>query len=394
MRTAHFVRTMVLFVFVASSPGGLVSAQSGANPLEVAAAIDQLGAYDYAARSAASRTVRRATPAIAAPALVKAVREHKDSFVRYRALVLLSGLGDSAVADTMMSVIADRNDRLRAVVYAWLARHPSASVVPALIEALAKESSEFVRPSLTRALAAHKDDERARAAVLPLITRGDDMFRAEVIQALGDFGGLRAKEAADAILAVAKLDGPLQDDAIIAVGKLGDRSVLESLAALQRTVSRERQSSIAAAICLLGLNCDTHRKYLVDTVKFSATTPNSLFLLRSTAGALAALAARGDQEAFAALFDAGGGAPESVREVVGLALGTAAVRNPSGLLQAVGARKDQNQAVELLRDAFDMLEEDFEEEQFYVTVRRAYWDAPEGSPARRTAEAIIQKLEF
>ena len=50
--------------------------------------------------------------------------------------------------------------------------------------------------------------------------------------------------------------------------------------------------------------------------------------------------------------------------------------------------------VELLRDAFDMLAEDFEEERFYVAVRQAYWAAPAGSARRRVAEALIQKLEF
>ena len=41
-----------------------------------------------------------------------------------------------------------------------------------------------------------------------------------------------------------------------------------------------------------------------------------------------------------------------------------------------------------------MLEEDFEEERFFVFVRRSYWQAPEGSAARKTADALIQKLEF
>ena len=38
-----------------------------------------------------------------------------------------------------------------------------------------------------------------------------------------------------------------------------------------------------------------------------------------------------------------------------------------------GAVSVGSAAVELLREAFDMLEEDFEEERFFVAVRRAYW---------------------
>jgi hypothetical protein len=63
-------------------------------------------------------------------------------------------------------------------------------------------------------------------------------------------------------------------------------------------------------------------------------------------------------------------------------------------LAAFEARPDRSAAVELLRDGFDMLEEDFAEERFYVTIRRAYWAAPEGSSTRATAQEIIQKLEF
>jgi hypothetical protein len=41
-----------------------------------------------------------------------------------------------------------------------------------------------------------------------------------------------------------------------------------------------------------------------------------------------------------------------------------------------------------------MLQEDLEEEHFFVTVRKEYWTAPEGSALRRLAEQLIAKLEF
>jgi hypothetical protein len=63
-------------------------------------------------------------------------------------------------------------------------------------------------------------------------------------------------------------------------------------------------------------------------------------------------------------------------------------------LQVLEPRRDLAAATELLREAFDMLEEDFEEERFFVTVRRAYWAAPAGSDSRRIAETLIQRLEF
>lgn len=368
-----------------------VSAPGAVPAEELSAAINRLGAFDFPTRLAASRVVRRTAAAQAVPALIAAAKAHADSYVRYRALVLLAGFGDPSTPDIMRSLMADPNDRLRAVAYAWFEHHPSPAVVPALIEALPREVSEFVRPSLTRALAAQQGDARAQTALLPLVTSGEDFFRGEVIVALGDY---RVTAARDAILSVAKLDGSLQEDAVLALGKLGDTGVLDALAALQRTVPHERQPSIAAALCQLGVNCDTQHKYLSETLRYAADTAGYQLLLRSTAHALGALATRGDQAALTVLFDAGIPASDASRAPIALAIGEAAVRDPAAMLRFLGERKDQAAAIELLRDAFDMLEEDFEEELFYVDVRRAYWAAAEGSAARQVAEAVIQKLEF
>jgi hypothetical protein len=71
-----------------------------------------------------------------------------------------------------------------------------------------------------------------------------------------------------------------------------------------------------------------------------------------------------------------------------------ALRNTPLALKVLGARRDVRDAALLLRDAFDMLEEDYEEERFFATVRRSYWQAAEGSPERKLADALIQVLEF
>src|SRR5204863_5585785 len=128
------------------------------------------------------------------------------------------------------------------------------------------EAGEFVRPALVRALAALGEDARVRQALLREVTRGQDFFRSAVIEALGDH---KAAYAFDAITGVAKLEGPLQDDAALALGKIGDQRALETLAALQRTAPRQTQPSIAAAICLLGINCSSHEHYLVEALTFS-----------------------------------------------------------------------------------------------------------------------------
>jgi hypothetical protein len=94
------------------------------------------------------------------------------------------------------------------------------------------------------------------------------------------------------------------------------------------------------------------------------------------------------------LIALGGPTYDPARAPIALAMGSLALRNPSLLLKVLEKEPLRGPAMELLRDAFDMLEEDFEEERFFATVRRAYWQAPAGSPARVAADSLIRGLEF
>ena len=371
-----------------------VAAQQAPAPHAAAlqAAVGRLGDFDHALRTEASRTLRRAPVETVVPLLSAAARKHGDEYVRYRALTLLSGFGGSEAAAAMTALRGDRNDRLRMVVYAWFEHHPDPAVLPALIEAFQKEDSEFVRPALTRALAAQAKDPRARDVLAPLVLKGADFFRGAVIEALGEYGGTFA--IAD-IASVSELEGPLQDDAITALGRLGDRDQVPRLAQLQRKAPQAIQPTISAALCLLGRACEETDKYLSDTLAFAARNTGYQALLRGVVHAEAVLALRGRKNALATLIDAGVAAKtEAVRAPIALGLGTIAVRQPELILAALESRSDLENVLDLLADAFEMLAEDFEEERFFVAVRKAYWAAPPDSARRRVAEALITKLEF
>jgi HEAT repeat protein len=353
-------------------------------------AIDKLGTLDFATRSEASRVIRRAPPAQAVPALMEAASNHKDGYTRFRALVLLTGFNDARADSLMLSLLADPNDRVRAVAYGWFEHRQHPEAVGRMLAALESEASEFVRPALTRTLAAY-DSPETRAAMTELVKRGQDFFRSIVIEALGDY---KAAYAAQAIADVAKLDGPLQDDAALALGKIGDRKYLSTLAEVQRIAPRERQPAVAAAICLLGVNCPTHEKYLVDALRFGIENPDYQPMLRSAANGLAALAVAGRQSALEALVDAGLPSRDPARAAIALALGTVSMRNTPLFLQWAAGRNDLPVVADLLRESFDMLEEDLDEERFYVTVRRAYWQAADGARVKAAAETLIKTLEF
>jgi HEAT repeat protein len=352
-------------------------------------AIDHLGDLDYPVRMSAARTVRRIAAPQAVAGLTAAALKHSDEYVRFRALVLLTGFNDPRTGDTMRALIRDRNDRVREVVYGWFERHPEAQMASTLVAALDTEQAEFVRPALVSALAALGTDPQVRTTLIREIGRGLDIFRGAVIEALGEH---RAGYAFEALAAVVRIDGPLQDDAGIALGRIGDRRALAVLAEIAKP-SADVALAIRAARCLLGEGCPEHIATLSDAVRSSESRDE---VVRAAAAGLSAIARAGHNPAIAALVTAGAGKDDRVREEAALALAAVALGDPSRMLSWLDQTSDseRSSAIELLHDGFDMLQEDLAEEGFFAAARAEYWKAADGSAMRTVAATLIQKLEF
>ncbi len=353
-------------------------------------AIDTLGDFDYATRTAASSIVRRTPAEQARPALAAAVRDHDDGYVRFRALVLLVGFGGLEARTAVLEVLDDPNDRLRAVAYGYFEHAPESGMAARLLEALDIETSEFVRPALIRALAAHDEDPRIRQRLVSDIDRGVDFFRGAVIEALGDRG---ADYALDPLMRIAMEAGPLQDDALLALARIGDARALRAIAALQGA-DPELEPMVSAAVAALGTDRDQHVRFVSDSLRYAAADGDQIDLLRSAAAGLGALASTGDAEAVEALFDVAVAAGPAARDAVALVLGTLAMRYPATVLRHLETAADVSAAALVLRDGFDMLDEDLEEERFFMTLRTGFWTAAEGSEARVVMDELLKVFEF
>jgi HEAT repeat protein len=387
-------RIPLAWLFVICSSLLLFAQERGpvaATPEQIRAAIDKLADLDYDTRMSAGRTIRRAPSAQVVPALLEAFNEHADGYIRFRSLILLTGYTDPRIDDVMQAAMISPNDRIREVAYAYYELNPKPALAARMLAALDKEEGEFVRPALVRALAALPRDQKITDALIRDAGRGMDYFRSTVIEALGDY---KVAPAMAKLTEIAKLEGPLQDDAATALGKIGDKTALGTLAALQQSAPKESQPAIAAAICLLGTNCSSHIGYLDKTLHFADTYPGYQDLVRGAAAGLGHIARQGNEEALRILFDVGIPSQDPVRAPVTLAIGLVALRNTPLLLKTLQMRSDQADAIGIVAEAFDMLEEDLEEERFFVTVRKEYWAAPDGSPARKLCEQLINKLDF
>ena len=316
---------------------------------------------------------------------------HKDGYVRYRALVLLTGFDDPRTHDAIRESLASPNDRLRTVAYSYFEHNPDPAMIAPFLAALDKEVAEFVRPALIRALAALGNDPRVQSVLVRESGRGEDFFRSAVIEALGDY---KARYAVDALLAIAKLDGPLADDAVLALGKIGDRRAPghADRPSTQRTAR-------AAAVCRRRLvpdrrRCAPEEKYLVDALKYSGANAGNQELLRGAAAGLGALGVSGRAPSLEALFDAGIPSDDPMRAPIALAVATVALRNTPLMLTHLGTRQARAAAIDLMAEGFDMLEEDLDKERFFALTRHTYWEAPDGSPTRALMQTLIGKLDF
>jgi hypothetical protein len=151
---------------------------------------------------------------------------------------------------------------------------------------------------------------------------------------------------------------------------------------------------VAAGICLLEVNCASHEPYLIETLKFGDRNTGFQDLLRAAAAGLGALGLWGRTTAVEALFEVGIPARDPARSPIALSLAMVAMRNTALMMPLLEKHPARDEAITLLAEGFDMLEEDFEKERFFSFARRTYWAAPEAAPARDLMQTLIGRLDF
>ena len=77
-----------------------------------------------------------------------------------------------------------------------------------------------------------------------------------------------------------------------------------------------------------------------------------------------------------------------------LALATVALRNTPLTMTMLEQHPNRDNAIVLMAEGFDMLEEDLDKERFFAFARRTYWESPDTSPRRALMQKLIGKLDF
>jgi HEAT repeat protein len=381
------VRLILLLLLAGVVTEPRVQAQAAAPAPDLKQNIANLSSLDFMTRMHAARLIRRTPDTQAFPALAEAARRDSNEFVRYRALVVLTSFNNRGTHDLMRDLMRDRNDRVREIVFRWLERNPDPTLTMPLLAALQTEESEFVRPALVGAVAALGSDPVVQRTMIAEVGRGLDFFRSAVIEALGRH---RAVYAVDAIAATSRLEGPLQDDALLALGRIGGTRAAAALSGFTAGTQEARQM-LRAARCLIGEMCAEQVTALVAAASADDVRSDAV---RGALDALEAVAQNRNEAALAALVKLEARAP--IRERVAIGFASVALRQPDWIVGWIEmAEPTQRQTViVMLKDGFDSLEADFDEEQFFAAVRAGYWRASDGSEGRSLASTLIQRLEF
>ena len=132
------------------------------SPDAIQAAIDSLGNLDFPVRMNASRTLRRAPAEAVAPALIRAVESHKDQFVRFRALVLLTAFNDARTAELVREIV-DQSERSAADGGLHVLRASSDAEHDSRAAEGARARGKRVRAACARARARRAGQRSARA---------------------------------------------------------------------------------------------------------------------------------------------------------------------------------------------------------------------------------------
>lgn len=384
--TSRLTRVLLILV-LAAAPATARAQEARAGDLKTS--IDRLSAFDFPARMYAARMLRRMPPVEVVPALAQAARGHSDQFVRYRALILLTAFNDRGTPELLRELLTDRNDRVREVAYRWYEQNPDPRLTSTLLASLVTEQAEFVRPALIRALAALGANPEVQRALIAEAGRGLDFFRSAVVEALGEH---RATYAVETLAAIVAMEGPLQDDATLALGRIGGAQARSALSMLTEP-ALDAAPALQAAQCLLGDACEARIAWLATTAR-SRAAPTGV--VRAAVIALRAVAAHGNAAGLAALLDLSADPNARLRDEVALAFAGVAVRRPGAVIEWLAGAPEaaRGPTIELLRQGFEGLEEDFAEEQFFAATRSAYWAAAERSVTREIAATLINTLEF
>ena len=362
-------------------------------PPQLKAAIDNLGKFDAATRTAAARTVRRAAASAGcarADGGGRRARGRLRSLPRAGAAV---GVQRSAGARRDGSALDDPNDRLRTVAYAYFEHNKERGMAAAAAKN-ARQGRRRVRPPGA--------DPRARrlrrrsggqTALTALVMRGQDLYRSAVIEALGDYhADLRAgADHSSRQAATARCRKTPSWRWARSATSARSRSLRRCSNRRRACASRRspRRSACSAS------TASRTRSSSIDTMKFAIENIGFQDLLRASARASARWRRRARQDA-AARAARSPAFRRAIRRAspVALAFGTRRAAQHAARPQA--ARRAHGPAREprcCCATPSTCSKRIYEEERFFATVRRGYWQAPAGSRAQ-AADALIQALEF